>query len=701
MKHCGWLLLFAVGCVGGSNESATHDLAAGRDLVAAPDLRSPDLRDPTVPDLLSQNDLLPPPPDLFTGPVTVSKTHWRQTFVDDFRGKEGKESDSYCFDDLAPQCHIWPGASQNCDQTDTANEGPFPPTKANLVAAIKLIEPGHDFASMSLADVKLLYGELIKTRMAALNKCNWTLYQMVNWMATDYAGHWAARFDATQVEVVPQGKGYLLLSAERAPVETDCIYGGSLGGPNCQLYAFGSGELNTGVTYWVDPNPAAPGVYYAATGSSCPVGGTLSGPNCLVKSFAPHVLEETGVTYWVDTNPSWPGVYYANQTYRCKENIDYTPALGFRNLTCPILNGGLMSYEFTNRPFVDSNSVEHKRGTMQYQGRFEAKAMVPRGTGSFPATWLMPKEGGWPYKGGEIDVMEARDNANEVYQTYHHGKCYTPADGTPIDATDSADCATKSGKSTHLAKGFTSVERTVDEFWTRDHLFAAEWKDGRIDYYINNAHIGTIEVGTLGVIDNDAPAALANFEASNFPTSPFYWILNHSTYVPPDKIASFAKQTFRIDYVKNYVACGTDNAEYCPCGGRFHEGIGCSLDGDPLVCPSGVATPTVTGGIYQSPCQPSTRRCVNGGTPDVGRCIVHRFAPGQIESTIDYWVDADPKWPGVYYAKIGNACPYGGSGTVNCQIVGFPADVLETGVDYGIDKTANPPLVYYVQDFDY
>ena len=36
--------------------------------------------------------------------------------------------------------------------------------------------------------------------------------------------------------------------------------------------------------------------------------------------------------------------------------------------------------------------------------------------------------------GGEIDILEARDNADETYHTYHHGKCYDPATGKEITA---------------------------------------------------------------------------------------------------------------------------------------------------------------------------------------------------------------------------------------------------------------------------
>jgi len=635
----------------------------------------------------AQDDADAAPVDTWTGPpppVTVSRPHWRLVFEDDFKGKTGAPDDDYCFDELPAQCHVWPsGNTHHCDLSDVSGPGFFPPTRANLVAAIRRLEPNLDMGGWSEEQVKARYGELIRARTQHLNKCTWTFYNMLNWMATDYQGGYSARFDPTLVEVDPSGKGYLKLTAALAPVETTCAFGGTGGDPNCQVHAFPPGVLQQGVAYWVDPDPRWPGVYYPPVSGACPHGGTFTGVNCHLHAFPPNFLEEQGVAYWVDADPQWPGVYYANRTYRCTHNIDYEPHLGFRNLTCPVLNGGVMSYAFTNRGWQAPDGEVHGRGRMQRQGRFEAKVRVPKGVGAFPAVWLMPEAGGWPYDGGEIDVVEARDAANEVYQTYHFGRCFDPATGQPMVATDSADCASKGGTSTHLAKGFTTVERTPDEFWTRDHLFAVEWTEDRFEYFINNVSTGVIEVGSVGRIDPGAPASLAIFESAGFPTRAFYWILNHSTWVPPQHLATFGPQTFLIDFVRSYEACGDDHAEYCPEGGLFDEAVGC-----------------VHGAlVYPSPCQPARHECVNGGVAEGPRCRVFDFEPGQLVAGVSYWVDADPRWPGVYYAMIGGGCPHGGSGTVNCQLVALPEDLLETGVGYVVDQGTSPPGVFYTPDF--
>ncbi len=619
------------------------------------------------------------------GPVTVSRAHWRLAFEDDFRGKTGKPSDDYCFDVLEPQCHIWSGGNFDCDLEQDTSATPIRPLRENFIAALRLFDPNRDYDAMSLPDIKASYSQLIRERLADLDKCTWTLYMMVNWMATDYQGHWSARFDPTQVTVDASGKGVLRLFATRAPVDTSCVFGGGGGNPNCQIHGFAAGVLTPGVNYWVDPDPRWAGVYYAPINGQCSHGGSFTGVNCLVYSFPPNTLEARDVAYWADPDPRWPGVYYANQAYACRDNVDYSPSLGFRNLTCPILNGGLMSYPPQHASWIDDAGTTHAGGVAQKFGRFEAKARIPKGQGAFPATWLMPLEGGWPYDGGEIDVMEARDAADEVYQTFHSGRCYLAATQQEIDANDAADCASKGGVTTHMSKGFTTAQPSADAFWKRFHLFAVEWSErdgGRLDYYINDVKIGSIAVGTIANLTPGAPASLAAYSAENFPTSPFYWILNHSTWVAPDKQAAFAQQTFEIDYVRNYIQCGTDPAEYCPRGGAFIEGTGC------------VGADVRT---YPSPCQPAARQCANGGVQIGDDCKVWDFAPGQIVAGVTYWVDPDPNWPGVYYNMVDGGCPHGGSGTVNCQVVALPEDVLETGVGYRVDRINN--AILYTPEF--
>ena len=635
-----------------------------------------------------------PPPD---APVTTAAKYWKPVFVDDFRGKTGAASDSYCFDQLAPQCAIWAGAGTNdCSLDDVTGSGIFPPTRANLVAALTLAAPGN-YGAMSDSMIQSMYGQLVAERWASVNKCTWSSYEMINWMATDYAGHYSSRFDPTLVTVDASGKGYLELSAAYAPPVADCVYGGtSSGGPNCQVYAFAANVLKTTVHYWADPNPAYPGVYYTAVGGACPYGGSLAGPNCQLHGFAAYVLDPA-MTYWVDSDPRWPGVYYADTNIACRDNIDYpNGGVYFKPLTCPVLNGGVLSMTTPNRGWMNGGTTT-PRGRVQAQGRFEAKLRIPQGVGAFPAAWLMPNAGGWPFNGGEIDILEARDAADEVYQTYHHGRCVNASSGAVINAPDPGSCTTMGGTPVHLSHGYTVKQKQTAEFSTRDHLFAVEWDASGLRYYVNGALSGTIGVGTAATADPSTTPAVPAFDSANLPVNPFYWILNHSTYVAAAAQSSWPSQVLRIDYVKSYTACHTEG-DFCPCGGAFVEGRGCVLpSGASPVCPKGMPAPTVTAGVYAAACVTATGACVNGGAPSGASCVVKTFPAGTFHAGTMFWVDADPRWPGVYYHLVNGGCPYGGSGTVNCQLLALPGDLVETGVSYAVDTSAS--TISYTPDF--
>jgi hypothetical protein len=707
-----------------------------------------------------------------SAPVRVpdpGKRYWRLRFVDDFRGRPSESArDRLCYDQLSAQCHIWPGGdSYRCDLAHLAptDAGPFPPLKENFAAAIGALDSSRNWFAEPLATVKARYSELVAQNLRHLDKCTWTLYHMLNWMGTDYQGSHSSKFDPTRARVLPQGKGYLELSAVKAPVTLRCAFGGTLVQPGtgltpglCKLLDLPQVQLVSGVRYWVDADERWPGVYYAQIGGGCPHGGS-GGANCQLWSFEKGVLEP-GVNYSVSAQGGTSAVFYLDVAHeRCRDNIVYLPNGGvrFRNLACPILNGGMLSMAFNPAP-APGGGTSPARGFTQHQGRFEVKMRIVKGSGAFPAAWLMPTQGGWPYSGGEIDVLEARDNADEVYQTYHHGKCYRENGSDFLEAVtywDQAgvarpvepglcggqtllcvkDYRTAAGpavsanracggslfdlrgyRSVNVSVGHTEKEpdprRPTGLYHRRDHVFSVEWTPSRIDYLVNNARTHTVQVGTLptgnyatGGGQATLPAGVAPLQSHNFPANPFYWILNHSTWVAPDKRPGFAPQRIYLDWVKTYSFCSAP-LDFCPCGGTFVEGTGCTLAvGVRLSCPAGEPMPQIrtVGGqrVYDSPCRQIRHDCPNGGERAGPNCAVRAIAAGQLRKLVKYWVDADPRWPGVYYKQVLRRCPYGGavSGGGNCQLLAFPADLLETGIDYWVEKDPRWPGVYYRPDF--
>ncbi|WP_230679871.1 glycoside hydrolase family 16 protein [Pontibacter rufus] len=73
------------------------------------------------------------------------------------------------------------------------------------------------------------------------------------------------------------------------------------------------------------------------------------------------------------------------------------------------------------REYSSARLVTKGKGDFLY-GRFEVKAKLPTGKGTWPAIWMLPTDwayGGWP-KSGEIDIMEhVGYDQNNVHITVH------------------------------------------------------------------------------------------------------------------------------------------------------------------------------------------------------------------------------------------------------------------------------------------
>lgn len=107
------------------------------------------------------------------------------------------------------------------------------------------------------------------------------------------------------------------------------------------------------------------------------------------------------------------------------------------------------------------------KGDWRY-GRFEARIKLPKGQGIWPAFWMMPTDavyGGWPAS-GEIDIMElVGHEPNVLHGTIHFGPPHT-----------------YSGGSYTLPSG---------DFSEDFHVFAMEWENGEIRWYVNDIHYHT------------------------------------------------------------------------------------------------------------------------------------------------------------------------------------------------------------------
>lgn len=169
---------------------------------------------------------------------------------------------------------------------------------------------------------------------------------------------------------------------------------------------------------------------------------------------------------------------------------------------------------------ISSGRINTKGLYSQKYGRFEARLKTPYGPGLWPAFWMLGDnidEVSWP-QCGEIDVMELRGQLPNIIAGTLHGPGYYG--GNPI---------TK------------SYALPNDRFDAKFHLFAIEWDEDKIDFFVDNFLYQRIE--------KESVTGTWVFDKS------FYMLLNIAVggnYVGFPTAGTPFPQTMTVDYVRAY-----------------------------------------------------------------------------------------------------------------------------------------------------
>ncbi|WP_418609637.1 family 16 glycosylhydrolase [Pseudoalteromonas sp. US3C1013] len=226
----------------------------------------------------------------------------------------------------------------------------------------------------------------------------------------------------------------------------------------------------------------------------------------------------------------------------------------------------LPAEEGAEKPYTSARLNTRYNADFTY-GRFEMRAKLPSGQGSWPAFWMMPTDeeyGTWP-RSGEIDILEAvnlktvaEDGTVEanIHGTLHYGREW------PNNSS--------SGKAYTFPEGMNPAE----DF----HTYAIEWQEGEIRWYVDGYLYATQRRSEVRYNSKDEPVGLKHkgwfaeyFEqgsgelTTHWDTAPFdkdfYLILNNAVGGDwPENVnnlgvdaAAFAEgQSFEIDYVRVY-----------------------------------------------------------------------------------------------------------------------------------------------------
>lgn len=163
-------------------------------------------------------------------------------------------------------------------------------------------------------------------------------------------------------------------------------------------------------------------------------------------------------------------------------------------------------------------------------GRFEMRAKLPTGGGTWPAFWMMPQDdvyGGWAAS-GEIDIMESANGTTSIGGALHYGGSYPENTST----------------SSSYSQGGSSF---ADDF----HIYAVEWEPDVIRWYVDGNLFSTRYSNQW--YSSAAPGnPRAPFDQE------FYLILNsavggwYTGCTSPGCITADLPQEYIIDYVRVY-----------------------------------------------------------------------------------------------------------------------------------------------------
>lgn len=160
------------------------------------------------------------------------------------------------------------------------------------------------------------------------------------------------------------------------------------------------------------------------------------------------------------------------------------------------VGGGLLTVTAIREPYKGSAYTSARlvsRGKADFRyGRFEVKAKLPSGVGTWPAIWLLPTDwayGGWPAS-GEIDILEHVGHDPDVVHISVHTDAYNHVNGTQKTANK-------------------RIENATADF----HVYRVDWTPTYIRGYVDDVQIFTFANEGTG------------FRAWPFDKN-FHWLIN-------------------------------------------------------------------------------------------------------------------------------------------------------------------------------
>lgn len=166
--------------------------------------------------------------------------------------------------------------------------------------------------------------------------------------------------------------------------------------------------------------------------------------------------------------------------------------------------------QFEDNEYTSARIATRKKGDWLY-GKFEIRAKLPTGLGTWPAIWMLSTDweyGGWP-ESGEIDIMEHVGYAQDTVHGTIHTKAYNHGIGTHKGQPTFVENASNEFHTYTLEWTAESIKWLIDDKQyfeiTNEHKTFNEWPFDKRFHLILNLAVGGDWGGKHGVDESIFP----------------------------------------------------------------------------------------------------------------------------------------------------------------------------------------------------
>ncbi len=230
--------------------------------------------------------------------------------------------------------------------------------------------------------------------------------------------------------------------------------------------------------------------------------------------------DELDNDYWTPLIGNGAGGWGNNELqYYTKENA--TVKDGFLTITAK--REEKEGFHFTSSRLVTARKISTTYGYM------EARISLPAVRGMWPAFWMLPETGSWPYA-GEIDIMENRGASEYTTSGALH---YSNAAGH-----------------TYVSETHSFSKRSGEEGITGFHTYGLEWTDEEMTWFVDGKEFFNVPARTW----HPSSSTVYSGDPDSPFNKPFHILLNLAVGGTFDNGAEppsdFTSGEMKVDYVR-------------------------------------------------------------------------------------------------------------------------------------------------------